>query len=200
MNKKAEKVLNTTISLFIREGVKKMSMDNIAENANVSKVTIYKYFLDKDTLYLEIGKHIFSNYSHKLNNIIIANDSLTKKLYNYMSVISDFIDNGQFGLCLELAKYNQDIETEYKLYLQTYKASMFALINSGMNDGLFKRNLDMDMIFHYIDMGIVYYQQSPEYRYKILNDVEFKQQFLLFHISNIFIDGEKVLSVPNEVI
>jgi AcrR family transcriptional regulator len=52
MNIKAEKILNTTIKLFIHEGVKKTTMDEIAEKANVSKVTIYKYFIDKDTLYL----------------------------------------------------------------------------------------------------------------------------------------------------
>jgi len=200
MNKKAKKILNTTINLFIREGVKKITMDDIAENANVSKVTIYKYFLDKDNLYFEVGKHIFSHYSDKLNAIMTSNEILTKKLYDYLDVVSDFINKGQFDLCLELAKYKQDIETEYKLYLQAYKSSMFALIDDGMKDGLFKDALDKDMIFHYIDMGIVYYQQSSEYRNKMLNDVNFNQRFLLFYISNIFIDGIKMLSEPYEVI
>ncbi len=77
---------------------------------------------------------------------------------------------------------------------------MYTLIDEGMKGGLFKSNLDRDMILHYIDMGIVYYQQSPEYRHKLLNDSNFKQRFLLFHISNIFIDGENMISVPYEVI
>lgn len=200
MNKKAEKILNTTINLFIREGVKKITMDDIAQNANVSKVTIYKYFVDKDTLYLEVGKHIFSRYAIELNTIVASNEILTKKLYDYLGAVSDFINNGQYDLCVELAKYNQDVETEYRLYLQAYRNSMFALIDDGMKDGLFKSNLEKDMIYHYIDMGIVYYQQSPEYRYKMLSDIHFNQHFLLFHLGNIFIDGAKMLSVPNEVV
>lgn len=199
MNKKAEKILNTTIRLFIREGIKKITMDDIAENTNVSKVTIYKYFMDKDTLYLEVGKYIFSHFTDKLNNIAVSNDVLIKKLYDYLDVVSEFINNGKFDLGIELIRYNQDVETEYKQYLQTYKDSIFTLIDNGIKEGLFKSNLDRDMIFHYIDMGIVYYQQSPEYRYKLLNDSIFKQHFLLFHISNIFIDGENMLSVPDEV-
>ncbi|NMC56666.1 MAG: TetR/AcrR family transcriptional regulator [Eubacteriaceae bacterium] len=194
MNKKAEKILNTTIKLFIREGIKKITMDDIAENTNASKVTIYKYFTDKDTLYLEVGKHILSNYTAKMKNIIESNEVLINKLYDYLTVIGDFINSGEFDLCTELIRYNQDVEAEYKLYLQTYRDSMFALIDNGMKDGMFKNNLDRDMIFHYINMGIIYYQQSFEYRYKILNDSNFKQRFLLFHISNIFIDGEKMLS------
>lgn len=199
MNKKAEKILNTTIKLFIREGIKKITMDDIAENTNVSKVTIYKYFMDKDTLFLEVGKYIFSHFSDKLNNIILSNDVLIKKLYDYLDVVSEFINNGRFDLGIELIRYNQDVETEYQKYLQTYKESIFTLIDHGIKEGLFKSNLDRDMIFHYIDMGIVYYQQSPEYRYKLLNDSFFKQHFLMFHIGNIFVDGENMLSAHNEV-
>lgn len=195
MNKKADKILNTTIKLFIREGIKKVTMEDIAENANVSKVTIYKYFIDKDTLYLEVGKHIFTHYIVKLNNIIASDEVLIKRLYDYLAIISDFINSRQFDLCTDLSKYSQDVETKFKMYLQTYRDSMFTLIDNGMKDGLFKSNLDKDMIFHYIDMGIVYYQQSSEYRYKMLNDSSFQQRFLLFHLSNIFIDGVKMLSV-----
>ncbi len=200
MNKKAEKILNTTIKLFVHEGIKKITMDDIAKYTNVSKVTIYKYFKDKDTLYLEVGRHIFSHYTVKLNNIMASDEVLIKKFYDFLDVVSDFINSGHFDLCMELTRYNQDVETEYRLYLQTYRGSMFNLIDSGMKDGLFKSNLDKNVIFHYIDMGIVYYQQSSEYRYKMLNDSDFKQRFLLFHISNIFIDGEKILSVPYKTI
>jgi len=200
MNKKAEKILHIATKLFIHEGVRKTTMDAIAEKANVSKMTIYKYFTDKDNLFLEVGKRIISYYSDKLNNIIATDEVLTKKLYAYLDAISDFINSGQFDLCMELAKYNQAVETGFKLYSQAYKNSMFALIDAGMKEGLFKDHLDREMIFYYIDMGIVYYQRSSEYRHRMINDSVFKQQFLSFYIGNIFVDGAKMLSVPDEVI
>jgi AcrR family transcriptional regulator len=199
MNKKAEKILSKTIQLFIREGIKKTTMDDIAENSRVSKVTIYKYFTDKDTLYLAVGKQIFSHYTSKLNNVAASEEFLITRLYDYLRVISEFINTGQFDLGMELTRYHPDVETEYQRYLQTYRGSLLALIDNGMKNDLFKSNLARDMIFHYIDMGIVYYQQSPAYRYKILNDNNFRQQFLLFHISNIFIEGEKMLPASGKV-
>jgi AcrR family transcriptional regulator len=199
MNKKAEKILNLTTKLFLRDGVRKTTMDDIAVMANVSKVTIYKYFKDKDTLYMEVGKRIFSNYTNMLNDIMASDEALIKKFYDYLDVVGNFVNSGQFDLSIELTRYNQDVETEYKKYLHTGRDSMYALIDSGMKHSLFKSKLDRDMIFHYIDMGIVYYQQSSEYRNKVFNDSIFKQRFLLFHINNIFIDGEKMLSVPSEV-
>lgn len=199
MNKKSEKIINTTIKLFIRDGVKKITMDEIAENSNVSKVTIYKYFVDKDTLYFEVGKHIFLHYIVKLENIITSSNVLIKKLYDFIAVISDFTNSGEFDLCKELTKYNNDIEVEYEQYLQIYKSSLLTLIDKGIENGLIKNNLDRKLIFHYIDMGVVYYQQSTEYRNKMLGDSSFQQQYMQFFINNIFADGAKILSL-NEVI
>lgn len=194
MNKKADKILNTTVRLFIRDGIKKITMDDIAENSNVSKVTIYKYFVDKDSLYLEVGRHIFSNYTEQLKSAIASGEALIKKLYDFLDIISDFTNSGKFELCRELAKYNNAIEAEYDLYLQTYRRAMLALIDEGIKNGLIKSKLDRDMIFHYIDMGVVYYQQSPEYRNKILGNSDFQKQFMLFYISNIFANGSQIFS------
>ncbi len=193
MNKKEEKIINTTIKLFICDGIKKMTMDEIAQNSNVSKVTIYKYFVDKDTLYLKIGKYIFSQYIVKLKNIIASDETLIKKLYYFMDVLSEFTNSSEFDLCRKLAKYNNNIQEEYKQYLEIYKHSLVTLIDEGIKSGLIKNNLDRKMIFHYIDMGVVYYQQNSEYRDKMLRDSSFQQQFMLFFIKNIFVDGEKIL-------
>lgn len=194
MNKKADKILNTTINLFIHDGIKKITMDDIAENAKSSKVTIYKYFVDKDTLYFEISKHILSEYIEQLKNAVASGATLVKKLYGFLDIISDFTNSGKFELCGELATYNNAVEAEYELYLQTYRHTILTLIDEGIESGLIKSGLDRDTIFHYIDMGVVYYQRCSEYRNKMLGDSSFQKQFMLFYISNIFADGAQILS------
>jgi AcrR family transcriptional regulator len=194
MNKKADKILTTTIKLFIRDGIKKITMDDIAENSKVSKVTIYKYFVDKDSLYFEVGKHIFLDYTEQLNRAIASDEALIKKLYDFLDVISNFTNSGEFELCRELTKYNNAIETEYGLYLQTYRRALLTLIDAGIENGLIKSSLDRDMIFHYIDMGVIYFQQNSEYRNRMMSDSGFQKQFMLFYVSNIFADGAQVLS------
>ncbi len=194
MNKKADKILNTTINLFIRDGIKRITMDDISENSKSSKVTIYKYFVDKDTLYFEISKHIFSEYIEQLKRTIASGETLVKKLYGFLDIISDFTNSGKFELCVELTTYNNAVETEYELYMQTYRHTILTLIDEGIERGLIKSGLDRDMIFHYIDMGVIYYQRSSEYRNKMLGDSSFQKQFMLFYISNIFADGAQILS------
>lgn len=193
MSKKADKILNTTINLFIRSGVKKITMDDIAAHSKASKVTIYKYFEDKDTLYLEAGRRIFAEYGERLEGTLASGEALVKKLYGFMEIISDFTNSGKFELCRALAGYNHGVEKEYAQYLQTYRQCIYTLIDEGIESGLIKDELDRDAVFYYIDMGVVYYQQSDAYRSKMLGDSGFQAQFMLFYIGNIFTDAAQVL-------
>ncbi len=192
--KKAEKILRATIKLFLRGGVRKVTMDDIAENANASKVTVYKYFKDKDALYLEISKYIFSRYTVQLDSVIASDYTFTGKLYKYLDVICDFTDSGQYDLCRELSKYNHEIEAESDLYRETYKHTLLALIDEGIGRGLMNAAWNRDAIYHYINMGVLYYQQDAEYRSKMQNDPGFRQKFMLFYINTIFNDASRLLS------
>lgn len=50
MNKK-EQIIEEARTLFTKYGYKKVSMDEVAKKANVSKKTIYSYFKDKEDLF-----------------------------------------------------------------------------------------------------------------------------------------------------
>ena len=194
MNKKAKKILDATTLLFLRDGVKKVTMDEIAESAKASKVTIYKYFQDKDTLYLEVGKHILAEYAARLRAVAASRDPLTDKYYAALDSISAFADSGKFALCGELAAYNHAVDTELALYTQAYRGALYALIDEGLAAGRMKAGLDREMIFHYVDMGVLYYQQNAQYRTKMRGDNVFRERFMRFFIGGIFAGGAGVVS------
>lgn len=56
--KKKESIMKAAFELFISYGFQKVSVAEIAKKANVSQVTIYNYFGDKDSLF----KSVFYNY------------------------------------------------------------------------------------------------------------------------------------------
>jgi AcrR family transcriptional regulator len=194
MMRKADKILNATIQLFLRDGIRKTTMDDIAEQADVSKVTIYKYFADKESLYLEVGRRIYARYAEMLASILASGEPLIKKLYSFLDVISDFSDSGNFKLGSELTKYNMEADGVYDRYLQTYQNSLLTLIDDGLGSGLIKGELDRMMVFHYIDMGVSYYQQCESYRDRMRIDLNFRERFLLFYVRAIFNNGPQILS------
>lgn len=194
MNAKERKILDAAIRLFLRDGVKKVTMDEIAEAAKTSKVTIYKYCTDKDTLYLRVGRHILSEHMRTLGGAAAPGAPLRHRFYAALDAVSAFADGGMFALCQELAEYNRAVEGELREYRQASQEVLCALIAEGIADGYIRGDLSRDMIYHYIDMGITYYQQNAEYRQRLRTDGEFRARFMLFFVGNIFVDGAAVLA------
>ncbi|MGD1820183.1 MAG: TetR/AcrR family transcriptional regulator [Pleomorphochaeta sp.] len=194
MNKKAEKILNTTIILFLNNGIKKITMDEIAEKAKVSKVTVYKYFSDKDTLYYEVGKYLLAKHIAKLKNITETKNSLIEQFYSFIDVLTAFTNMGYFKLCKELTTYNIKLLEEYNDYLYFYKEILLKLIDMGIEQKLIKPNLDKLLIFYYLDMGISYYQENSDYRKNMNENKNIQNELMRFHVSNIFLDADKILN------
>jgi len=70
---------------------------------------------------------------------------------------------------------------------------MLTLIDEGLEHSLLRQDLSRDMLFHYIDMGIAYYEQNEAYRNRMRGEGEFSKRFMLFYIGSIFIDPAGIL-------
>ena len=53
-----EKIIEGAGSLFLRYGIRSVSMDDIANNLAISKKTLYQYFKDKDDIVTKATKAI----------------------------------------------------------------------------------------------------------------------------------------------
>lgn len=187
MNKKAEKIVEATIDLFLEEGVHKISMNQISAHAKASKVTVYKYFEDKDNLYFEIAKYLLVNEAKEYEKIVEEDGSLEEKMIRFLDRVSDFSDQGYYLLCKELARYNLSINGIFTNYEISYKKSMMILINQGINEGIIKSGINAEHVFSYIDMGMYYYQNREDYRYKMKSDKSFREEMMGFLLGNIFV-------------
>jgi len=186
INKKTTKILNSAVNLFVENGVKKTTMDELAEKANVSKVTIYKYFGDKDNMYFEIGSWILSIYTNMLFDISKTSLSVDAAMNEAISVLSDFIASNKLSLCLELASLNEALNEKYNTFKQRYMQLIMELIEEGKKKNIIKNTIDSFYIFSYIDMGISYFQYNSEYRQKMIEDEDFKRSYMEFLLSHIF--------------
>ncbi len=89
--KKMSRLLEKAEELFMQYGYSRVSMDQIAGEAGISKMTIYKYFPSKDELFLAVMGRMSSIHT------VIIMDMLNKKehtldkiesLYQYITTLS----------------------------------------------------------------------------------------------------------------
>ena len=84
MNKK-EEVINAARDLFTKYGYKKVSMDEIAKEANVTKKTICSYFSDKEAMFKYFASEELQSMKEKIENDVNSStsfiDRVSKILY-----------------------------------------------------------------------------------------------------------------------
>jgi AcrR family transcriptional regulator len=96
--RKIDSILRAATELFYKYGVSKVNMDEVANYANVSKVTIYKYYKSKDELFKEVVKKIYSKTFIEIEEIVNSKNNFTQKLkfIIYSKVKSANIAKGVF--------------------------------------------------------------------------------------------------------
>ena len=77
---KKELVIETARDLFTNYGYKKVSMDEIAKNANVTKKTIYSYFEDKESLFQYFIDEELEKAKEHIETIEKAKGSILEKV------------------------------------------------------------------------------------------------------------------------
>lgn len=75
-----DKILNGTEELFMRYGVRSISMDDIARHLSVSKKTLYQHFIDKDDLVLEVTRHLLEKNYKKCEATRLEADNPVEEL------------------------------------------------------------------------------------------------------------------------
>lgn len=99
MNKK-DQICIAARKLFSNYGFKKVSMDEIANLANVSKVTIYSYFKDKDDLLNHLIKEEILSMKEIINNNYNKNINFFDNLHNDFITILKYRNEQQLLLKL----------------------------------------------------------------------------------------------------
>lgn len=147
MNKQSKvkynRLIETAEKLFIENGYKNISMDEIAQKANISKVTIYKYFESKENLFikiaLEITKKHYDVLEKELENIKSNLDKI-KYIFDYnLDKYGDF--SKQF--LSDMMKIDFIWKEIYSYRLKRAKELLRNILNEGINNGEI-RELDIE--------------------------------------------------------
>ncbi len=189
-NQKRKKILEKSVQLFLENDINKVTIDEIAANANVSKMTIYKYFIDKERLFEEISNTILDRFTIQLKRCVKSEEDIRDKMINLTMVMIDFIVLDFARICTDISKINDKAKYAHDKFNQISKEMIMNLIKQGKNEKLLKDELSDEAIYYYIDMCLSYFYHNQDYREKIMTDAIFATEYMDFIWENIFIQND----------
>jgi AcrR family transcriptional regulator len=145
-----QRILDQSEKMFMKLGIRSITMDDLARNLGISKKTIYQYFKDKDQLVHEIcSVHV---NCEKLEWELIENES-ENALQQLVFMVKYFLkqaDQVNPSLLYDLQKYHPKswaLFHDAKLFDE--RASIERMLVRGISDGLFRPEINTKILSQY---------------------------------------------------
>lgn len=148
MSEIKDKILTESEALFMRYGFKSITMDDVARELGVSKKTVYQFFADKNDLVNQCIDHHLEEMKQVTEGIMFDKkvDAITVmlKITEYVRAMLVHINPSSM---FDLKKYFKPawdkLEADRRGHI---KKSMEENFESGVKEGLYRKELDPSMI------------------------------------------------------
>lgn len=146
MEDKKELILNEVGKLYLKHGVKSVTMDDVAHELSLSKKTIYRYFTDKKDLVSQVIDTFFLKNPHfrlteaKGVNAIDRILNIRKHMVKVFQLIQNNLEYDLKKTYPCVHKKVIDFKRK-KIYEDNFSAT-----EQGKKEGLFRNELDSDFI------------------------------------------------------
>ena len=209
------RILFKARDLMLRNGVKHVTMDDIATQLGMSKKTIYQFYKDKDALVMAVVNFELEEQSLKCQSTQDTADNAVHEMFMLLEDIQQMFKNMNPMTMNELAKYYP----EACLRIQNHKDEfMHRIIKTnlikGIEQGVYRKEIDPEILsiyrletsfvpfnpqlypFSKFDIGKVTLQIIENFIYGVmsLKGIELMEKYKLQEatIANAFVDDKEI--------
>ena len=144
--KEADKILIGAAQLFMRIGIKSVSMDDIAREVGVSKKTIYKNFKDKKDLVRRVIESDINNEMQACHECYDTSGNAIQKMIDLSKHISHRHRDINPTIVYDLQKYYpSEWELMEKFRNEFIQNSILQNIKEGMAEGLYRNEINPEL-------------------------------------------------------
>jgi AcrR family transcriptional regulator len=139
-------ILQAAIAVFARRGFHQARMEDIADEAGLSKAALYLYYKSKDTVIAALLKFFFAQETQRLRKLVAAEGdetvstllvSMTERLAADLQWLARLIPVAfEF---YAIAARQKDVRQFLKEYFQDYRELLAVLIQRGIERGEFRQ-------------------------------------------------------------
>lgn len=193
------KFLEKALALFLENGAKTLTMDDIAQEFGMSKRTIYQHYKNKEELLDSVLDFHTDMVISKLKAITeIENLNSVEKMLIRDEDLQKLSNNQKSIFIRQVKKYYSNLSKKnaIKAY-EKLKTIFISNIEQGQKEGLYRKNIDVEVVVKMVIVLMFSYDESPlmeSANADGLNQCEFSKQVIKFYLNAIVTEeGRKFL-------
>lgn len=160
MSKKTEnRILCAAKGLFWKYGITKVTIEEIAKEAGLSKMTIYRYFKDKKTIASRLMCNLIEDSNSQYTYISNNSSSFKDLLISIIELKRRFIVDMSEDFMRDFISYN---DPDFNILLNNFQNDTWALFLKDFEKAKLKGEVRQDV--------------KPEFLFYMINDIRIKTQ------------------------
>jgi len=181
-----EKILHKANGLYMRYGIRSVTMDEIALQAGISKKTIYQFYADKDELVGAVVDEKIKFTEHCCD--IDASESLdaVEEIFKTIDMLEEVFKNMNPSVMFDLKKYHSDAFLKLETHKSEYVYKMVKdNLERGIAEGLYREDINKEILARYrVESMMLPF--NPEFYIKTKNSlVDVETEILLHYLYGI---------------
>ena len=142
-----EKWLKRVEDLFMRLGIKSITMDDVARELGISKKTLYTFVENKDDLVKKmLQRHIESEKTH-CQVVFNAASNAIEEMFAVIENNTQQMSQMKANVIHDLQKYHRDA---WEMMSEYQKGFLYRVVKSnlerGVSEGLYREDFDIDIV------------------------------------------------------
>ncbi len=147
--RKRQEILDVALELFTQKGYHNVTMHAIAEGAEFAVGTLYKFFRNKDDLYMALVLEKSKEFHDATNAALVGHTDEVERLRNYIKVKSALLSTQVPMIRLYFSEiYGEsfnlmtELNTRIREHHRETLGILAAVFEAGMQRGYFRRSAD----------------------------------------------------------
>ncbi len=176
-----ERIKIQATDLFMKYGVRSVSMDDIANSLGMSKKTIYQFYADKDELVDAVVLHEIQHNENCCELDRQGSENAVHELFMAMDMVVEMFHSMNPSLLYDLQKYHPKAFQKFHTHKNDY---LFNVIREnlvrGIREDLFRDDINIDIIARF-RVELMMLPFNPEFQSKVKHNLAEIEEELILH-------------------
>ena len=190
-----ERIKIQATALFMKYGVRSVSMDDIANSLGMSKKTIYQFYADKDELVDAVILHEIQHNESCCELDRTGSENAVHELFLAMDMVVEMFQAMNPSLLFDLQKYHPKAFQKFHVHKNDYLYNVIRQnLVRGIKEDLFREDIKIDILSRF-RVEIMLLPFNPEFQAKVKHNLaEIEEELILHYLYGVVnMNGYKMI-------
>ncbi len=186
MEEKLSTIIEQSSLLFMKYGIRSLTMDDVAKNLRISKKTLYQFVSDKDDLVTKCIEAACDRDSDKICHIVEEFDNAIDELLAISRFVSARLNNIHPSIFFDLEKYHPAAMGKFEKHRNEFIFnSIKKNLEDGIKQGLYRADLNSAIVSRIYLYNVDHVLQGEIARHSDLNMSLVYQEMVSYHLHGV---------------